>query len=90
MSTTTTTSLEQLLEFINGILPKIDRRERTTVLAEADTELFESGVIDSLAIIHLIAFIEQLTGHEIGHKMIVMKHFKTPRTIASTFLSVEI
>lgn len=83
----TTTALGELLEFINGALPKIDRRGRPVSVAGADTELFESGLIDSLAIIHLIAFIERQTGDEIDHKMIVMKYFKTPQTIAETFFN---
>lgn len=79
---------QTLLAFINGPLLDIgDRARPEAAEAEADTELFESGIVDSLAIIHLIAFIEAQTEREIGHEMIVMKHFKTPRTIAETFFA---
>ena len=79
--------LEDLLEYINETLPKTDRRARPSFTAEADTELFTSGLVDSLAIIHLIAYIETESGAVIDQQMIVMKHFKTPRTIVETFLS---
>lgn len=75
-----------LLNFINQTLPLIDRRERPQVTVSEDTELFETGIVDSLAIIHLIAFIEKQTGTEVHHKQIVMPNFQTPAAIAAAFL----
>ena len=57
---------------------------RTAV--DADTPLFEGGLIDSLKILHLIAFVENATGQSIPEQQIVMKHFRTVRAIAETFI----
>lgn len=64
---------------------------RTELLAErpveidGDTHLFADGLIDSLKIVQLIAFLELQTGREIPDTEVVMKHFRTVRTMASRF-----
>ena len=55
------------------------------VNVDPDTYLFEAGMIDSLAILRLIAFLEKAIGREIADREVVMEHFKTIRTIARTF-----
>ena len=47
--------------------------------------MFETGLIDSLAILHLMAFVEQFTGRPVPPRMVVMKHFRTVQAIAETF-----
>ena len=51
----------------------------------ADDYLFETGRIDSLKILQLIAFVERWTGTPIAEPDIVMANFRTIRTIADRF-----
>ncbi len=52
---------------------------------ELDTPLFNDGLIDSLKILQLIAFIEVKTGRTIPDREVVMENFRTVRTIAQRF-----
>jgi acyl carrier protein len=75
----------RLLHFINQELPKLDRRSRAWAPVEADTPLFEGGVLDSLSILHLIAAIEDLRGRAVPDEMVVMKHFQSVAAITAAF-----
>ena len=81
--------LDRLLDFLNHVLPTLERKRpkprEIEGTAEADTPLFETGYIDSLSILSVIAFVERDTGEEIPSQMIVMKYFKTPRHIVDSF-----
>lgn len=74
-----------LLRFINEVLPGLDRRGRKWERVSADTPLFESGLLDSLSILHLLAQVEQLSGRTVPDHLVVMKHFRTVQAIAATF-----
>jgi acyl carrier protein len=74
-----------LLRFINEVLPTLDRRGRTWTPVAAGTPLFESGLLDSLSILHLIAQVEQLTGRPVPDCLVLMKHFRTVQAITATF-----
>jgi acyl carrier protein len=74
-----------LLRFINEDLPKLDRRSRIWNPVAADTPLFEDGRLDSLSILHLIARIEELTGHPVPDHLVVMKHFRTVEAMTAAF-----
>jgi acyl carrier protein len=54
-----------------------------------DTALFEDGIIDSLKILNLLAFIESTVGRAIPDEEIVMKHFRTARVIAERFAEAQ-
>jgi acyl carrier protein len=69
-----------LLRFINTEL--LGGSNRTI---DANSVLFEDGIIDSLKILHLLAFIESAIGRAIPDEEIVMKHFRTVRVIAERF-----
>jgi acyl carrier protein len=69
-----------LLRFINTEL--LGGSNRTI---DANSALFEDGIIDSLKILHLLAFIESAIGRAIPDEEIVMKHFRTVRVIAERF-----
>lgn len=56
---------------------------------DADTPLFESGRIDSIRILELIAWTERAIGRRIPDRAIRMDHFATVRTIADTFLEED-
>lgn len=59
---------------------------RPGVVIEPDTPLFESGLIDSLRVLRLIAWTEQAIGRRIPDEQIRMDHFRDVRSIARTFL----
>jgi acyl carrier protein len=59
------------------------------VEVNADTALFDDGLIDSLNILRLIAFVETRRGRAIPDREIVMDRFRTPRAIAEAFLATD-
>jgi acyl carrier protein len=56
---------------------------------EPDTPLFRDGLIDSLKILQLIAFIEIKTGRTIPDREVVMEHFRTVRNIEQRFFHAQ-
>lgn len=52
---------------------------------DEETYLFDEGLVDSLKILQLIAFVEMQTGREIPDREVVMANFRTVRTIARRF-----
>ena len=71
---------ESLLAFVHGDLLKGRHVE-----LDADTYLFDEGMVDSLGILRLIAFLELEIGRPIADSEVVMEHFRTIRTIDRTF-----
>ena len=78
-----------LLTFLNQILPALDRHNRSYPSIEADTPLFESGIVDSLSILHLIGFVENQTGRTIPDEMILPPNFRSPEAIVRAFWPVN-
>jgi acyl carrier protein len=76
------TVLEDLVAYINRELLK-----GRGAAIDPDTPLFEDGLIDSLNILQLIAFVEVRRGQVIPDRDIVMDRFRTPRRITEAFLS---
>ena len=75
------TPVEKLLKFVNDdLLAGFDKK------AGVDTPLFDDGWIDSLKILHLIAFVEIQSGRRIPDELIVMDRFRTVGEIARNFL----
>jgi acyl carrier protein len=70
----------RLLEFVRHDL----LRDRAVPIHET-TYLFDDGLVDSLKILQLIAFMEVETGRTIPDADIVMKNFRTVRAIAERF-----
>lgn len=56
---------------------------------DADTSLFAEGLVDSLGILRLIAFLELRIGRPIADHEVVMEHFRTIRTIDRRFGAAE-
>lgn len=69
-----------LLTFINTTLVPSGKSA-----VDAETPLFEGGLINSIKILDLIAFVEKSLGVRIPEKLMVMKHFRSPRAITTTF-----
>ena len=72
-----------LLDFVNG--PLCARHARSRMPVDQSTLLFDAGVIDSLGIIDLLAFVETGTGRTIPLKMIDMRYFGTVDRITCAF-----
>lgn len=75
----------ELVRFINEILPELHTSAPLRPQVDEHTLLFETGLIDSLAILHLVAFVERATGQPIPPRMVVMKHFRTVAAIGDAF-----
>ena len=61
------------------------RRPSSRVEVNPDTPLFESGLIDSLAILELIAFVEHATGRLIAARQVHLEHFGSINRICESF-----
>jgi len=76
---------DMLIDFVNDVLPEIHAGMPQRPHVDRQTCLFESGLIDSLGILHLMAFVERTTGRKIPPRMVVMKHFRTIEAICHAF-----
>ena len=70
----------ELVSFINTSLVPAGKGA-----VSAETALFDDGLINSIKILDLIAFVEKALGVRIPEKLMVMKHFRSPRAITTTF-----
>jgi acyl carrier protein len=52
---------------------------------DVDTYLFGDGLIDSLKILQLVAFVERATGRAVTERDIVMRNFRSVRAITEHF-----
>ena len=77
--------IDALIDFIQG--PIFARHGVGAERIDASTPLFETGVIDSLGIIDLLAFVERATGQPVPMRKIDMRFFGTVDRIAQTFWS---
>lgn len=55
------------------------------VAIDADTYLFDDGLVDSLGILRLIAFLELQIGRSIPDSDVVMEHFRSVRAMEHRF-----
>lgn len=76
---------QALLEFIRSGALRPEAAGEAPLHVEADTPLFEEGLLDSLSILHLIAAVEHFTGRPVPDEQVLMKHFRTVSAIADTF-----
>ena len=72
---------------INLIAVGLSSRRRRPISIDIDehTPLFESGLVDSLAILELVAFVELATGRPIPPRQIHIRHFATIDRICAAF-----
>ena len=74
--------------FIDRMVDWLNRRVAPDgVIIDADTRLFESGIIDSLGILRLIAWTEVAIGREIQDREVRMDRFGSVSDIATHFLA---
>jgi acyl carrier protein len=72
-----------LIEFIKG--PLFTRHGARPMDLDASTPLFETGIIDSLGIIDLLAFVEMATGRPVPMRKVDMRFFGTVDRICRAF-----
>ena len=70
----------EVLAFVRGNLLK-----EKNVTIDADTYLFDDGLVDSLGILTLIAFLELRIGRSIPDQEVVMENFRSVRAIERRF-----
>ena len=71
---------ERLLTFVQR-----DLLQGRAIAIETDTYLFDEGLVDSLSILKLIAFVELQIGRQLDDREIVMEHFRTVDAIERRF-----
>lgn len=79
-----------LIEFVTGVL--LSTRTRASIVSapvQRSTPLFETGIIDSLGIFDLIAFVEDATGSPIPLCKVDLKHFGSIERISGSFWCEE-
>jgi|SRR5687767_13741862 hypothetical protein len=74
-----------LIAFIEGPLFARHGASRSSTTIDSSTPLFETGVIDSLGIIDLLAFVETATGRPIPMRKVDMRFFGTVDRITRAF-----
>ena len=74
-----------LIEFIEGPLAARHVVPLQSTAIDASTRLFETGIIDSLGIIDLLAFVETATGRPIPMRKVDMRFFGTVDRITCAF-----
>lgn len=50
-----------------------------------NTRLFENGIIDSMRVVDLIAFVESRLGRRVPDEMITLEHFRSIDAISRSF-----
>lgn len=73
---------DRIVSFINSTL-----LSGSGMRVTADTPLFEHGVLDSMKVLDLIAFVEAETGRPLPDSAIRLANFRTAATIAATTLA---
>ncbi|MGH7565796.1 MAG: hypothetical protein ACREK2_03105 [Gemmatimonadota bacterium] len=71
----------RLIDFVNRMRPDAD----PPLAIDAETALFEEGVINSLRILNLIAFVEEITGTRVPDAAVLLANFRSVRAIAAAF-----
>jgi acyl carrier protein len=71
----------RLLEFVRRTLVGSD----SAIVVDEDTRLFEEGIVNSLRILDLIAFVEKETKTRIPDEAIRLANFRSVRAIAAAF-----
>lgn len=74
-----------LLHLVNEVLPTLRLSPADATPVTAETPLFEKGRIDSMAILHVIGLIEEMTGAPVPDEKVSMKHFHSIAAITQAF-----
>jgi acyl carrier protein len=80
---------EALIAFIIGPLARHRGLALKAGAVGLHTPLFSDGLIDSIGILDLIAFIEAATGRLIPTHMVDMKNFRSVHSISEAFWNLD-
>lgn len=80
---------QALLAFVAGSLLSRRRGAGRPAAIDRSTPLFETGLVDSLGIVDLIAFVEDATGRPVPIRMVDLKHFGSIARISRSFWPAE-
>ena len=75
----------RLVDFLTADLPLLHTKAAGHETFDAASLLFEAGGIDSLSIIHIVAFLESAIGQPLSLQDIHMKNFRTVHAIADLY-----
>jgi acyl carrier protein len=73
------------LELALLVFVRDDLLKGKPVAVDAETYLFDDGLVDSLGILRLIAFLELQLGRSIPDSEVVMEHFRSVGAMARRF-----
>lgn len=76
-----------LCAFVNDDLPQLHSRLARSPGVGLDTPLFATGILDSLAVLHVVAWVEDAIGRPLSIEEVVMHRFRDARTVAASFWS---
>jgi acyl carrier protein len=76
---------QALIVFISGPLFARHAKLERPMAIDGTTQLFEAGIIDSLGILDLLAFVETHTGRTIPMRKVDMRYFGTIDRICQSF-----
>ena len=74
-----------LVDFITTLVRARSKAPALSVAIEPTTPLFSTGLIDSLGILELLAFVEETTGRPIPIGSVDLRHFGTVERICRKF-----
>jgi acyl carrier protein len=74
-----------LIDFIRGPLLRRHTRHARPIELDGATPLFETGLVDSLGIIDLLAFVEESIGERIPMRKVDMRYFGSVDRIVNAF-----
>jgi acyl carrier protein len=80
---------QALVVFISGPLFARHAKLARPMPIDGTTPLFEAGIIDSLGILDLLAFVEARTGRAIPMRKVDMRYFGTINRICQSFCDDE-
>ena len=80
---------EALVVFISGPLFARHAKYARPMHIDGTTPLFEAGIIDSLGILDLLAFVEARTGRAIPMRKVDMRYFGTIDRLCESFCDDE-
>src|SRR5690242_7038164 len=78
--------LGTVLEFLRDLNPATEAQLSVAGTAlDADTDLIQAGIVDSLSIMELIAFLEKETGAYVPLEDLMLDSIRTALTIAAVY-----
>ncbi|MFI6763754.1 acyl carrier protein [Micromonospora sp. NPDC050417] len=75
--------LEKVLKFLRGLNPWAEAQAGAEI--DPDTDLIQTGIIDSLSVMALLVFLEDETGRHVPLEDLLLDSIRTARTIGDVY-----